>query len=117
MDLGRIKAYLARVDDEDFAVGELSDIDAAFRELVESGVELRDLPENAMVQDQLEELEEHASTVEKTIYEFFENKHGESYAQHMTWSTRDLAEKINQIPVIFGAEDSKLGFLLGELNK
>lgn len=117
MDLGRIKDFLERVDDEDLSIGELAEIDEAFRDLVESGVELRDLPENAMVRDQLEELEEHAPLVEKTIYAWVLKNFGESEANDPSWSTRALADEINQIPVIFGAEDSKLGFLLGELDR
>ncbi len=116
MDYGKIKDYLSRVDDEDFSIGELADIDTAFRELVASGVELRDEPENATTKDQLEELEAHASTVEKTIYQWVVRNFGESEAADPSWSTRSLAEEINHIEVISGAENSQLGILLGELD-
>jgi hypothetical protein len=116
MDLGRIKDYLERIDDEDLSIGELAEIDEAFRALVASGVELRDDPDNALAKDQLEELEEHAPLIEKEIYRWVVQNFGESEARDPSWSTRSLADHLNQMPVIFGAEDSKLGFLLGELD-
>jgi hypothetical protein len=116
MDLGRIKDYLERVEQEDFSIGELAEIDTAFRELVASGVSLRDEPENTMCIDQLQELEENASQVEKVIYEWVKRNFGESEANDPSWSTRSLAEEINKVKVIAGADNSSLGFLLGEVD-
>ena len=58
MNLQRIKELRVELDAERISYGELAEIDEAFNELVASGYELRDLPENAMASDQLEELEQ-----------------------------------------------------------
>lgn len=115
MDLARIRNYLDRVDEEDFSIGELADIDEAFRRLVDSGVGLRDDPDNATVGDQLLELEEHAPKIEKEIYNWLVKNFTPKAIEKMNWSTRSLADHLNQMPVI--GDDNKLGFILGELDR
>lgn len=114
MDLGEIKSLKEAVINEEIGIGEIAKIDQAFNMLVAAGASLRDDPENATTLDKLEELEDHATTVEKVIYDWVERMFGESEAKEPSWSTSLLAKEINQIQVISGAEDSKLGRLLGE---
>lgn len=114
MDLGRIKTLIEEAQTGDLGMSELVEIQEAFDALVKSGVELRDEFDNALTLDMLSELEDHATTVEKVIYEWVVENFGEAEANDPSWSTSQLANRINQIPVILGAEDSKLGFLLGE---
>lgn len=115
MDLGRIKAFRKEFEDDNLSWGELSEIEQAFSKLVKAGAILRDEPENATIIDMLDELEENATTVEKTIYEWVVSNFGKSAASSLSWSTHDLAKEINKIPVIAGAENSQLGKLLGEV--
>ena len=71
-----------------------------------------DLRENAMASDMLDVLEGRVSTVEKTIYNWVKRNFGESEANNPSWDISALADEINNIPVIFGAEDSTLIKLL-----
>lgn len=112
MDLGRIKAMKAIDEDESFDLTEIAEIQAAFDELVASGVELRDLPENATVTDMLEELEENASPLEKIIYDYVVDQFGENEAQDPSWSTKALADHLNKVEIILGADNGTIGDLL-----
>ena len=59
MKLTRITELRTSLENEQISQNELMEIEEAFRELVASGIELRDLPENAMARDMLDELEDH----------------------------------------------------------
>lgn len=80
MSLARIKQLRECLDEEYIDLMELSEIDEAFKELVKSGFELRDLPENAMAADQLDELEEAVSPLERALFEYISENYGESEA-------------------------------------
>jgi hypothetical protein len=116
MDLGRIKVIRKELENENLSWGESAEVEEAFNKLVKAGAVLRDVPDNATIDDMLDELEDNATTVEKTIYEWVKNNFGESEANNPTWSTHDLAKAINKIPVIEGADNSQLGQLLGEVD-
>lgn len=80
MSLARIKTLRETLDEENIDLMELSEIDEAFKELVASGFELRDLPENAMASDQLDELEEAVGPLEVAIFDYILENYGESEA-------------------------------------
>lgn len=80
MSLARIKQLRACLEEEYIDLSELAEIDYAFKELVKSGFELRDLPENAMAADQLDELEEAVTPLERKLYEYISEHFGESEA-------------------------------------
>lgn len=110
MNLARIYELQKAHNEENLDLSEISEIEAAFDELVKRGVELRDLPENALVGDMLDELEAHASKVEVAIYQFIiENDLDTELPSY------DLAAAINSMSVIGDAKTGKLGFLLGDL--
>ena len=112
MNLSRIHYLRGELDAEEISLEELSEIEAAFAEVPDS--ELTDLRENAMASDMLDVLEGRVSTVEKTIYNWVKRNFGEPEANNPSWDISALADEINNIPVIFGAEDSTLIKLLGE---
>lgn len=80
MSLARIKTLREALDEENIDLMELSEIDEAFKELVKSGFELRDLPENAMAADQLDELEEAVGPLERALFDYIDENYGESEA-------------------------------------
>lgn len=80
MSLARIKQLREALEEENIDLSELSEIDEAFKELVASGFELRDEPENAMAADQLDELEEAVSPLEVALFEYISENYGENEA-------------------------------------
>lgn len=56
MDKTTIKKLRKKIDNENISYGEIADIESAFAEIPDE--QLRDLRENAMVGDMLDELEE-----------------------------------------------------------
>lgn len=80
MSLARIKTLREALDAENIDMLELSEIEGAFRELVDSGFPLRDEAENAMAGDQLDELEEAITPLERALYEYIDLNYGENEA-------------------------------------
>lgn len=114
MELSRIKYFRGEAENLSLAYSELAEIQAAFDEIDPST--LRDLPENAMVDDQLDELEDRVGVIEKRIYGWVARNFGESEAMDPSWNIHSLAEDIEEMVVFFGAEELPLGKLLnGEL--
>jgi len=97
MELTRIKYLRGELEDECIDLEELSEIECAFDEIPLN--ELRDLPENAMAVDMLDELESRVSIVEKSIYNWVVEGFGESEANDPSWNIGLLADAINSIPV------------------
>jgi len=80
MSLARIKTLREALDEENIDLSQLSEIDEAFKDLVASGFELRDEPENATAADQLDELEEAVGPLERALFDYIEENYGESEA-------------------------------------
>ena len=80
MSLARIKQLREALEEGNIDLSELSEINEAFKELVASGFELRDEPENAMAVDQLDELEEAVSPLEVALFEYISENYGEDAA-------------------------------------
>lgn len=80
LSLARIRTLRQDLEAEMIDTADMSEIDSAFRELVASGAPLRDVPENAMVADQLDELEDAVSPLERELFDYIEENYGESEA-------------------------------------
>lgn len=110
MELSRIKYFRGEAENLSLAYNELAEIQAAFDEIDPST--LRDLPENATVGDQLDELEDRVGVVEKRIYSWVERNFGESEAMDPSWNIKSLAEDIENIVIGIGAEELTLETVL-----
>ena len=104
MSLARIRTLREALEKENIDLGELSEIDEAFKELVASGFELRDEPENAMATDQLDELEEAASPLEREIFDYILENYGESEALDPCYN---MGEIVNFIESKFEVKEKK----------
>ena len=112
MNISRLHYLRGELEAEEISLEELSEIESAFAAIPDDG--LPEPRENAMASDMLNELENRITTVEKTIYRFVARNFGEPEANNPSWDISALANEINNIQVIFGAEDSTLIKLLGE---
>lgn len=113
MDISRIKYLRGELESEQISYSELSEIETAFAEIPDG--ELRDVRENAMAGDMLDELESRVSLVEKTLYDFVYDNFGESEANDPSYSISQMAEAVNSMTIHFGAEMITLRqFLEGE---
>lgn len=92
MEIGRIKYLREELEQERIDLEELSEIETAFQELVESGFPLRDLPENALAGDMLDELEEAVPPLAWHIYDFVAEHFGTSEADDPSWHITPLAK-------------------------
>lgn len=95
MKLTRIKELRTYLEDECIDLTELSEIHEEFNKIPVD--ELRDLPENAMAEDELDELEDRVSPMEKAIYDWVEENFGESEAKDPSWDIHALAEHLNSL--------------------
>ena len=110
MELSKIKYFRGEAENLSLAYGDLAEIQAAFNNIDPST--LRDLPENATVDDQLDELEDRVGVIEKRIYSWVERNFGESEAIDPSWNIKNLAEDIENIVIGFGAEELTLETVL-----
>ena len=94
MEIGRIKYLREELEAERIDLEELSEIETAFNDLVESGAELRDLPENAMAIDMLDELEAAVPELAWIIYDYVDELYGE--ADDPCWAITPLARHIEK---------------------
>lgn len=78
LEIGQIKMFREMLEDESIDLESLSLIDAAFEELVDSGAELRDLPENAMAVDKLDEIEAAIPDLAYVMYDYVEQNFGDA---------------------------------------
>lgn len=93
MDIARIKYLRAELDNECIDLVELSEIEEAFNLIPDD--ELRDLRENAVASDMLDELEDRLSPTEHTIYEYVSENYGESEANDPSWAIGSLAKQLD----------------------
>lgn len=112
MDLGRIYTLQQAMLEEELSMENIVEVQSAFDHLVASGVQLRDLAENATIGDQLDELQEHVTPVEEVIYKWVADNFGETEANDPSWSTFALAAEINKMQVILGADNGTIGHLV-----
>lgn len=96
MEIGRIKYLREELEAERIDLLELSEIEEAFKQLVADGFPLRDLPENAMASDMLDELESAVLDVAWIIYDFVAENYGTSEADDPSWAIGPLAEHIQK---------------------
>lgn len=92
MSLARIKQLREALEEENIDMSELIEIDSAFKELVASGAPLRDLPENALAADQLDELEEVVPPLERSLFEYIDENYGESEALDPCYNMGELVQ-------------------------
>lgn len=95
MELSRIKYLQGEADAEALDLEEVAEIEAAFALIPNE--ELRDLRENALADDMLEELEALVTPMEKAIYEFVREHYGESEANDPSWAIGPLADHLNKV--------------------
>ncbi len=91
LEIGQIKDFREMLESESIDLESLSLIDEAFKELVASGAELRDLPENAMATDQLDEIEDAIPDMAYIIYDYVSQHFGENEADNPSWNITPLA--------------------------
>ncbi len=110
MDISRIKYLRDALENECIDLMELSEIEEAFKLIPDS--ELRDLRENAMASDMLDELETRLGPIEVSIYEYVEDHYGTSEANDPSWAIGPLAEYLGGIPVLIDGKEVELRRLL-----
>ena len=100
LSLSRIITLRAELEGECIDTGGIIDINEAFLQIPES--ELPEPRENAMAGDQLDELEQRVSPLERSIYNFILENFGESEANDPCF---DLGEIANHIEENFNVEE------------
>lgn len=91
LEIGQIKSLREQLEEENIDLEGLSMIDEAFDELVASGAELRDLPENAMAADKLDEIEDAIPEMAWIIYDYVVAGFGDNEADDPSWYITPLA--------------------------
>ncbi len=94
MSINRIKYLQECLESGAVDLDELSEIETAFALIPDS--ELRDLRENALAVDMLDELEERATPLEKAIYHYVSVMFGENEAMDPSWDIGALANALEQ---------------------
>lgn len=94
MDYGKIKQLQGLAQRGGLYYSDLAEIEAAFNLIPDD--QLRDLRENALVDDMLDELEAQVSPTEKKLYDYIAEHYGESEAQEPSYSTSALAAFIDK---------------------
>lgn len=95
MEIGRIKYLREQLESESIDLMELAEIESAFAEIPDN--KLRDLRENAMATDMLDELESNVSELEWKIYDWVAEHFGDSEADDPSWSIHALAEHLDSL--------------------
>lgn len=94
LSVNRIKYLREELEAEEISTEELLEIEEAFKLIPDE--KLRDLRENAMATDMLDELEELVSPLEWAIYDHIVEVFGESEANNPSWDIGDLANAIER---------------------
>lgn len=94
LSINRIKSLREALEAEDISTGELIEINEAFMQIPEE--ELPEPRENAMAEDQLNELEARVSPLEWSIYDFVVTNFGESEANDPSWDIGALANHLEK---------------------
>ncbi len=97
MEIGEIKRMREDLEAENIDTEDLATIQAAFDELVASGKELRDLPENAMAADMLDELEADIPEIAWIIYDYVCENFGDNEADDPSWYITPLGRHIEAV--------------------
>lgn len=97
MEIGRIKYLREQSEAEEIDLEEISEIETAFKELEDSGAELRDLPENATAGDMLDELEAAVPEIAWIIYDYVAEHFGDNEADDPSWAITPLAAHIESV--------------------
>lgn len=92
LSLSRIKYLRECLEEEYIDLMELSEIEEAFKEFPDEN--LRDLRENAMASDMLDELETMVSPLEFALFDYIEEHYGESEAMDPCYDMGALANFI-----------------------
>lgn len=105
LEIGQIKQFREDLEDETIDLESLSLIDEAFQELVDSGADLRDLPENASASDKLDEIAAAIPDLAYIMYDYVDQNFGDAddpcyyltpFAFHIL-ERQDDTEHINQV--------------------
>lgn len=102
LSLNRIKQLRASLEAENIDLSELSEIEEAFKQFPDEN--LRDLRENAMAVDMLDELETLVSPLERELYEFIAENFGHNEADDPCY---DLGEIANHLESKFEVKEKK----------
>src|ERR1700751_2697886 len=92
LSVNRIKYLREELEAECIDLEELSEIETAFAKIPDEN--LRDLRENALAGDMLDELEELVTPLEWAIYDYVVENFGESEANDPSWDIGSLANAI-----------------------
>lgn len=92
MEIGRIKYLREELEAERIDLEELSEIETAFAEIPDE--ELRDLRENALAGDMLDELEARVPAIAWIIYDYVSEHYGDNEADDPSWAINPLAQHI-----------------------
>lgn len=92
MSVNRIKYLREASEAESLSWGECAEIDEAYKQIPDE--KLRDLRENATIDDMLNELEEQISPLEWAIYDYVVENFGESEANDPSWDIGSLASHL-----------------------
>ena len=92
MSINRIKQLREALEGECLDTQEAIEIEEAFSKIPDS--ELRDLRENAMAADMLDELEERVSPFELAVYDYIVEHYGENEANDPCYDIGSLAEHL-----------------------
>lgn len=100
LSLHRIKDLREVIEAEEISYGELAEINDAFLEIPEE--ELPEPRENAMASDQLDELEQRVTPLEREIFNWVAEHFGENEAMYPSW---DIGALTNHIESKFNVEE------------
>ena len=108
LEIGQIKDFREMLEEERIDLESLSLIDEAFQELVDSGAELRDLPENAMAVDKLDEIEEAIPDLAYVMYDYVEQNFGDADdpCYYLTPFAFHILERQNDSDYVTGVKES-----------
>lgn len=99
LSLHRIKDLREVLEAEDISYGELAEINDAFLQIPEE--ELPEPRENAMASDQLDELEQRVTPLEREVFNWVAEHFGENEAMDPSW---DIGALTNNIESKFNVE-------------
>lgn len=94
LSINRIKSLREALEAEVISTGELIEINEAFLQIPEE--ELPEPRENALAEDQLNELEARVTPLEWAIYTFVSENFGESEADDPSWDIGALANYLEK---------------------
>lgn len=94
MDFSRIKYLRRELEEECIDLVELAEIEEEFNKIPDE--ELRDLRENALASDMLDELESRVDPIERILYDYLKENYGESEALEPCYALGPLVNHIRK---------------------